>query len=533
MALLSYASLLERQPLSIIAVLCVLFSVLRLSGSRRRKRFPELNPKKPLEFSTQSRVNDFVSRSKEILIQGRLRYRDKPYRLNCDFGEVIVLPPQLIDEIRSHPSLNFAIPAVDDAHAYIPGFEPFGGNDNMPKLITKHLTKALSTLCTLTAVAPNHACSFMDIAKLTGSISQEATHGLKRLFTDSTNWHEIDPKIDIMRVVSQMSSRIFMGEDLCRDEEWVKASGDYTSAAFQLSDTIRAWPRNLRPVVHWFMPACWELRRKLATARQVLAPHIEKRNNLKQQAAQRGEKIRFDDSIEWFEQECNDGCDPALKQITLSLVAIHTTSDLLVQVMLDLAQHPELIEPLRSEVIEVLTTQGLKKTSLYNLKLMDSVFKESQRLKPAVLAPMRRLVTKDMELSDGTKLFKGEKIIADAAHMWDSSRYTEAERYDGYRFLRMRETAGQDKHAHLVSTSADHLGFGHGQHACPGRFFAANEVKIALIHLLLKYDWKLASGLRPQPIAFGMSILPDPEAKLLIRRRQEELDLEGLEVERQ
>lgn len=96
----------------------------------------------------------------------------------------------------------------------------------------------------------------------------------------------------------------------------------------------------------------------------------------------------FDDSIEWFQKESKRRIDPATIQITLSNVAIHTTTDLLQQVMIDLAHKPELFEPLRQEVISVLSAEGLKKTALYNLKLMDSVLKESQRLKPVMFGKL-------------------------------------------------------------------------------------------------------------------------------------------------
>jgi hypothetical protein len=69
------------------------------------------------------------------------------------------------------------------------------------------------------------------------------------------------------------------------------------------------------------------------------------------------------------------------RRIGLSLVAIHTTSDLLQEAMIRIAQHPELFQVLRNEIVEVLGRDGLKKTALYNLKTMDSVLKESQRLK--------------------------------------------------------------------------------------------------------------------------------------------------------
>jgi len=75
----------------------------------------------------------------------------------------------------------------------------------------------------------------------------------------------------------------------------------------------------------------------------------------------------------------------SLLRISLSNAAIHTTSDLLSEIMTQLARHPEMFQPLREEVVEVLSRDGLKKTALYNLKLMDSVIKECQRLKPITI----------------------------------------------------------------------------------------------------------------------------------------------------
>ncbi|CDM29941.1 Cytochrome P450 [Penicillium roqueforti FM164] len=39
----------------------------------------------------------------------------------------------------------------------------------------------------------------------------------------------------------------------------------------------------------------------------------------------------------------------------------------------------------------------------------------------------------------------------------------------------MRDVPGQQTVAQIVAPSPIHLGWGFGQHACPGRSFAANE----------------------------------------------------------
>lgn len=101
---------------------------------------------------------------------------------------------------------------------------------------------------------------------------------------------------------------------------------------------------------------------------------------------------------------------------------------------------------------------------------------------------MRQLALKDLVLQGGLIFRKGDRIAVDAFNMVNPELHPNIEKYDIYCFLRMREELGNANKAQLVATSPNHLSFGHGMHACPGRFFAANEIKIALSYHLMKYD---------------------------------------------
>lgn len=369
-----------------------------------------------------------------------------------------------------------------------------------------------------------------------------------------------------------------MGESMCRNKNWVSVTSDYARMAFETSFYIRAWPKALRSYVHWFMPSAYRLRARLNDCRQILKPIVDERDEARAKARASGKpEPVYDDAMEWIKQEQTQGemTDPAVFQICLSLVAIHTTTDLLHETMLQLAWHPELVQPLRDEVVRVLSAQGIQKTALSDLKLMDSVLKEVQRIKPVILgtqtihrrrvsplflpaigqsmargyistqlhqprrhfadkpfprppATFRRQALKDVTLSNGLRIRKGQRVLFDTTHMRDAAYYDAPDTFDGYRFLRMREAPETRSAAQLVTTSVQHTGFGHGQWACPGRFFAANEIKILLCHLLLKFDWKLAEHREPTPVYFGLMVLPDPTAKLLIKRRRAEIDLGAL-----
>jgi cytochrome P450 len=135
---------------------------------------------------------------------------------------------------------------------------------------------------------------------------------------------------------------------------------------------------------------------------------------------------------------------------------------------------------------------------------------------------------KDVKLSDGTELPRNSLIAVASTRHWDADYYPEPEKYDGYRFWKMRAEAGKENVAQFVSTSADHLGFGHGQHSCPGRFFASNEIKIIMCHILLKYDFRLMDGQEPKTSIHGFILAADHHCKLEIRRRQEEINIDSL-----
>lgn len=133
---------------------------------------------------------------------------------------------------------------------------------------------------------------------------------------------------------------------------------------------------------------------------------------------------------------------------------------------------------------------------------------------------MIRKAVGDVKLPNGNIIPRGTRTAVLMDKHRDSGIYANADEFDPYRFQKQRGTE-TDNAAHLVSTGPASLGFGHGQHACPGRFFAANEIKVALCHLIVKYDWKVADDAtpEPEPLRYSFSLQVDPSAELYVRRR--------------
>ena len=107
-------------------------------------------------------------------------------------------------------------------------------------------------------------------------------------------------------------------------------------------------------------------------------------------------------------------------------------------------------------------------------------------------------------------------IISEQPTAWG-----DVSKFDGFRFARLRREApgpGANKNQ-FVTTSPDAMNFGHGKFACPGRFFAAAEMKIVLAYLVTHYDVKLEKdGERPANIFFEHQVIPNVTAEVLFRR---------------
>ncbi|PNY27401.1 Dihydromonacolin L monooxygenase LovA [Tolypocladium capitatum] len=472
-----------------------------------------LNPKKPFELTDWRVKQIFTANARKLLAKWFDTHPDKPATMHADFGRVTVLPPHMANEIRNKESLSFLEWSQNSFYAHLPGFEGFRAviESNGAQLANVVIKKDLNR----------------QLAKVTVPLAEETALSLNELFTVDTEWNTINLRQSILRLVARVSSRVFLGKQLCRNEAWLRVTREYTVVVFRAATQLRMYPSWIQPLVHWFLPSCRQARAFVKAARSVIQPVIDDRKRQKMEAKALGKKLEeFDDAIEWFERESRDHeYDAAIIQLSISIAAIHTTTDLTCQTLTDIAQNPHILKGLREEIISVLSENGWEKTSLYKMKLLDSVIKESQRLKPIGMVTMRRVTSETFTLSDGTVIPKGHSIAVSSHNSWDPEIHPQPNEWDGYRFYDMRHVPERQHLAQLVTTSPEHLAWGHGNHACPGRFFAANVVKIILVNVLLKYDFELPEGFVPKVLEVGFSMSHDPFMNMRIRRRQEEIGI--------
>jgi hypothetical protein len=352
-------------------------------------------------------------------------------------------------------------------------------------------------------------------------------------------------------MVAQLTTEVRSGKELSQKPEWRRVSVDFTVHSFIAAQDLNKWPKLLRPVVHWFLSSCRKVRADIEEARAIYTPVVEVRMAKKREAIANGEKPpMYNDMIDWLD-ELSKGCpfDAAMAQMMIAQAMIHGTADLTTQTLFDICERPQLVEDLRAEILSVIGKEGLTQASLSKLHLMDSVVKESQRLKPLFLgrsffpavysflciAPsylmtdilpvtMKRYAQQSITLSDGVVIPKDSMVVVSMQNMWDESRYPNPHEFQSDRFLKQRQVPGQEAAAQLSSATVDHMGFGFGRHGCPGRFYAAALIKLTLCHIVSKYDLRLVGG-SPAVLTQGVNLMANYEAEIEVRRRQEEIVL--------
>ena len=77
---------------------------------------------------------------------------------------------------------------------------------------------------------------------------------------------------------------------------------------------------------------------------------------------------------------------------------------------------------------------------------------------------------------------------------------------------------GKIVHSPATRVDRSFITFGGGKHACPGRFFAVNEIKICLHKLILKYNFRTENSKIVPPIILFSVCFP-PKSGLVFENR--------------
>ncbi|KAJ7149211.1 cytochrome P450 [Mycena crocata] len=465
-------------------------------------------------FSSYRDAFKFIMNAPELIQQGYDQHPEGIFRVARLFRwDVIVCGSKLVHEIGSASEhvLSFHGGIEERIQVKLTMGGAIAENPYHQTTIRTSLTRNLGRC--FPDIRDEIFCAFDDVLKLEGS-----------------DWKTLPVLPTIMGIVARVSNRLFVGLPLCRDDAYLQNNIQYTVGVISSSSRILLFPAFLRPCIGPYISNKTE---SLAKARQFLVPIIEERL-AKENELGPDWPGKPNDLISWLleiaEGEERTAPAIALRILSTNMAAIHTSSMAFTHALFDLTLHPEHFLPMREEAERVVKEEGWSKAALNNMFKIDSFLRESQRMHGnGPMGLTRQVVAKEgFRFSDGTVLPYGSFVSAAARPMhYDTANYENATVFDGFRFARERaeQKINQDPSnifkRHMVSTATDHLAFGAGKHACPGRFFAATELKAMLAHLVINYDVRAEiEGVRPADRNFGQISSPSATGRVMFRKRQ-------------
>lgn len=466
----------------------------------------------------------FFRHGNELLEKGFKQHGRRPFQVMTGTGPKIVLRNHYGLEVGRDKRFNNLEALRPEFFENIPGFEAVGfgfraSEKNIVPDAIRKMTPALSLMQT----------DILDETRL--SIEDIFGHD------DGSTWHVSHLRADINQMVARMTARIFLSQGLSHDQRWLDVTKNYTVYVFNASRELRLVSPWWRWLSHRFNKNCQMMRRQLHEAKSLVGEEVARREaavRARMAQCEKLQKTKVNDGLGWFielgeARSLHYSVEELVYlQLTLGMAAQNSTTETIAHAIRHLCEHPDIVPRLREEVTRVLAEHGWSKQGFYQLKLLDSFLKESQRLTRG-LVNLHRKTTEDVVFQDGLKIPQGCRIIVETT-FWEEEVYGTG--FDAERFLRLRERSDEDNGRwQYHNATNDFSGFGYGDHACPARWFVENEVKTAMAHFLLQYDWEFIPGEKTDHIGMEEKVLVNPMMKVRFRSRTPELDLEAVPCE--
>ncbi|KAI0072328.1 cytochrome P450 [Panus rudis PR-1116 ss-1] len=500
----------------LVALVPVVYLVRRLWPSPHDyPNIPAVGPSAPL-LSYWGALQ-FLIRGNEMVHEGYKKYKGGAFKVPELFRwHVVVTGRKLIEDLRRAGSdeLSFNEASADFIAVDFTLGPAIHQNTYHVGVIKNQLTRS--------------------IALLLPEIKDEVQAAFSDLIPPTDDWVKVPALNTIMKIISRTSNRTFVGLPKCRDPDYMALNIEFTVGVMKGAFVINMFPEFLRPLAARLLT---NVPANISRGVKHLGPIIHERMRLEELYGKDYDG-KPNDLLSWFMDEAK-GEERSIRALvlrilTINFASIHTTSMSFTHALYHLAANPEYMEPLRAEATKVIKQDGWTRTAMNKLRRLDSFLKESHRHHGIGSFTMTRKALKDFTFSDGTFIPKdGFVSAAESPTHFDPENYENPEVFNPWRFVeddKSGDVEGKENGAAsgegnvknlMVSTSTDYVTFGHGRFACPGRFFAASELKLMMAYLVLNYDVQMEEpGVIPPPVWYSVKVQPNPTAKVLFRRRR-------------
>ncbi|KAH7327064.1 cytochrome P450 [Rhexocercosporidium sp. MPI-PUGE-AT-0058] len=522
----------EKVMLSLeVATLCIItFFVITISHSIYKRLFSRRSLPKSLPWigmddgifsRARTTVRTFFH-TRDLVLEGYEKYskRNLPFVLpNVTTGPEVILPMSQMEWLLRQPDSILSQNEVNRQflQADYTMLHPRVISDTVhDDVIRKELTKLLGDY--------------------TEDVQDEIDFAFRKVWgVNTSDWVEIPAYYTMLDVIGRISNRVLVGMPLCRNEDYLKPSKEFARLVVVQGTFISLFPPIFKPVVAPLINF-FDTQRYRKCAKYII-PLIKLRNY-----GPLDDEKKKNDYVQWSIDHSHRKNDPSertpdiiSKRLNVvGFAAIQSSAITLTNLILDLGASPQIaiyLSIIRNEVLAELSAEhGVwSKAALARMVTLDSTLRESLRLWGFVSRGVLKEVShkNGVTLPTGEHLPRGTKVGIHAYPVHhDENYYKDPYKFNPMRFCSLGEklvdgsaNCGSNKGTALVTTSSIFMPFSHGRHACPGRFFASQQLKLVLAYIALNYDIQPIAS-RPANDWFVGSQGPPLDVRVRIRRRE-------------
>jgi len=363
--------------------------------------------------------------------------------------------------------------------------------------------------------------------------------------TDTESWKEVHLEETVRLIVAGTASRFTVGLPLCRNKDYLERTLSIIDGVMLTAIVGNLVPKVLLPIAARLSSLhTW---RNLNKIKGHLKPQYPERLALLEKDDEAKDQLQL--MLRFAQkkrpQELNDIGIIATRLAASNFVSMHQTSGTAINMLLNIIDsnnEHDTVAKLREEAARQQGDGGWVKEKFVGMACHDSVARETMRVTfPFGNRGLLRKVMKDGVVTDGGVPLKKGTIVSFLASQAqrDPEKFADADNFDPWRFSRPLEKQKEKESANgeaeetkqygygptaFVTTSPDYLPFGHGRHACPGRFLVDYELKMIIAYILKHYDLEFPpeyNGKRPPNKQVAELSMPPPGAKIRVKRRRE------------
>ena len=197
----------------------------------------------------------------------------------------------------------------------------------------------------------------------------------EKAFADQ--WVTVDLNDVILCIVSRITARIFVGDPLCRNEEWRSLNIQIVEEIFRTVVIMRLFPPSLHRIISIFLPSRWRLQQCMQRIHNLIIPVINQR---RENEAAKGETYeRPADVIQWMMDLANETESPpdnlATRYVYTIIGSMHTVTSAIKDTLYDIYARPEYMQPSRKELEHIEKKNGFKnaKVEQYHERVQRSI----------------------------------------------------------------------------------------------------------------------------------------------------------------